>query len=258
MAGDFNGVISQADCTGKPNMSRALEKIAKGIRLYDVWDKHPHTTAHTHYTNFGTSRMDGIYITEPLINQKQGVETVAAVFSDYFAVILRLKLDITLLEESTFQETIKEQWKNWQKYLRYYPNKVEWWEQLFQREGAERSSDRRELENQYFGMIYRVIREPIPQDVKAIQLRKLKTKITRLHSLQQRGALLDMEDKDRIPGENISLHQYLKSRNRRTKCRITYVIGENGLQQTGQKDIMNTFTEHITRRYNNIKIEERK
>jgi len=61
-----------------------------------------------------------------------------------------------------------------------------------------------------------VIGEPIPQDVKAIQLRKLKAKITRLHSVQQRRALLDMEDKDRIPGEHISLHQYLKSRKRRT------------------------------------------
>jgi len=36
------------------------------------------------------------------------------------------------------------------------------------------------------------------------------------------------------------------------------VIGENGLQQTGQKDIMNTFTEHMTCLYNNIKIEGRK
>jgi len=280
MAGDFNCVISQADCTGKPNMSRALEKITKGIRLYDVCEKHPHTTAYTHYTNFGASRIDRIYITEALINQKQAVETVAAAFSDHFAVTLRLKLDgtrmmqkdrvwrknITLLEESTFQETIKEQWKKWQKYLRYYPNKVEWCDryvkkqmkQLFQREGAERSSDRRELENQYYGMIYRVIREPISQDVKAIQLRKLKAKITRLHSIQKRGALLDMEDKDRIPGEHISLHQYLKSRKRRTIHRITYVIAENGLQQTGRKEIMNTFTEHKTRRYNNIKTEERK
>ena len=60
--------------------------------LYDVWEKHSHTTAYTHYTNFGASRIDRICITEPLINQKQGVETVAAVFSDYFAVILRLKL----------------------------------------------------------------------------------------------------------------------------------------------------------------------
>jgi len=34
------------------------------------------------------------------------------------------RMHITLLEESTFQETIKEQWKKWQKYLRYYPNKV--------------------------------------------------------------------------------------------------------------------------------------
>jgi len=157
MAGDFNCVISQADCTCKPNMSRALEKITKGIRLYDVWEKHSHTTAYTHYTNFRASRIDRIYITEPLINQKQGVGTVAAAFSDHFAVLRRLKLDgtrlmhkdrvwrvnITLLEESTFQETIKEQWKKWQKYLRSYPNKVEWWDRYVKKTNKTAVSTRR-------------------------------------------------------------------------------------------------------------------
>ena len=157
MAGDFNCVISQADCTCKPNMSRALEKITKGIRLYDVWEKHSHTTAYTHYKNFRASSIDRIYITEPLINQKQGVGTVAAAFSDHFAVLRRLKLDgtrlmhkdrvwrvnITLLEESTFQETIKEQWKKWQKYLRSYPNKVEWWDRYVKKTNKTAVSTRR-------------------------------------------------------------------------------------------------------------------
>ena len=60
-----------------------------------------------------------------------------------------------------------------------------WWDkyakpkikQTFQREGAERNRDRRDLENHYYDMIYSVIREQLPQAEKAIQLRKLKAKI---------------------------------------------------------------------------------
>ena len=62
-----------------------------------------------------------IYFTDPLQRRKQGVETVAAAFSDHFAGIIRMALDgisklqkarvwrmnTSLLEESSFRE-IKE------------------------------------------------------------------------------------------------------------------------------------------------------
>jgi hypothetical protein len=47
-------------------------------------------------------------------------------------------------------------------------------QQTFQREGAERNCDRRDLENHYYGMIYRVIWDQSSQAEKAIHLRKLK------------------------------------------------------------------------------------
>ena len=36
IAGDFKCVISQADYTGKPNMSRALTTLIRGMGLRDV------------------------------------------------------------------------------------------------------------------------------------------------------------------------------------------------------------------------------
>jgi endonuclease/exonuclease/phosphatase family metal-dependent hydrolase len=124
MAGDFNCATSQADCTGKPNMSRALETLKRGMGFRDVWEPRPHIPAYTHYSNVGASRIDRIYIADPLLRHKQGVATVAAAFSDHFAVILRMTLDgtrmlqkarmwrmnTTLLEESSFLEIINEQW----------------------------------------------------------------------------------------------------------------------------------------------------
>jgi hemerythrin superfamily protein len=90
------------------------------------------------------------------------VKTVAEAFSDHFAVIVHTALDgthmmtrasvwrmsITLLEV-IFPGIIKEKRGKWQRNIRYYPNKVIWWdtyvkrniEQTFQRESAERNCD---------------------------------------------------------------------------------------------------------------------
>jgi hypothetical protein len=90
-------------------------------------------------------------------------------------------------------------------------------------------------------MIYCVIRDQSPQAAKAIQLRKLKAKKIRLHSIQQKGMLLDTEEKDRITGEHTSIHHYLISRKRRTTRTVTHVTGENGIMQMGQKEIMHFY-----------------
>jgi hypothetical protein len=110
------------------------------MSLRDVWKTHPHTPAYTNYTNVGASRIDRIYvyITDPLQCRKQGAGTVAAAFSDHFAVIIRMalngtrmvrkarlwRMNTTLLEESFFWEILKEQWGKWQRNIRYYPNIV--------------------------------------------------------------------------------------------------------------------------------------
>jgi hypothetical protein len=73
--------------------------------------------------------------------------------------------------------------------------------QEFQREGAARSRDKRELENFYYDMIYHVISDPPHQKNTALILRKLKAIIVRIHSTQQRGVLLDTNDTDRLSGE---------------------------------------------------------
>jgi hypothetical protein len=91
IAGDVNCVISPADYTGKP-MSRALHIFIKGMGLRDVWETHQQAPRYTHYTNEGASRIDRIYITDTLQHRKQGAETVAAAFSDNFAVTVLMAL----------------------------------------------------------------------------------------------------------------------------------------------------------------------
>jgi hypothetical protein len=47
IAGEFNCVISQADCTGKPNMSRALTTLMRGMGLCVLLTTHSHIPAYT-------------------------------------------------------------------------------------------------------------------------------------------------------------------------------------------------------------------
>jgi hypothetical protein len=89
-------------------------------------------------------------------------------------------------------------------------------------------------------------KRPVTTGGKAIHLRKLKTKIIRLHSIQQGGVLLHTEDSDRITEESLTIHQYLKARKRWTMRTITHVLDENGIVKTGRTEVMNIFTEHMT------------
>jgi hypothetical protein len=39
--GDFNCVLSQTDCTGNINYSKALDRMVRGFDLIDVWETIP-------------------------------------------------------------------------------------------------------------------------------------------------------------------------------------------------------------------------
>ena len=90
MGGDFNCVLNAGDATGKASYSRSLSTLINGYSLRDVWQARPGNTAYTHYTIHGASRLDRFYMTESLLRRKTGITTIAAAFTDHFAVILRL------------------------------------------------------------------------------------------------------------------------------------------------------------------------
>jgi exonuclease III len=127
LAGDFNCVTSPSDCTGTPNLSKALSSIITGLALHDVYDTRHPQPPYTHYTNNDATRIDRIYLTDPLRKCKQGAETIVAPFSDHFAVVVRLtypyqtvprkirqwKMNISLLEDSVFRDTLQRLWTKW-------------------------------------------------------------------------------------------------------------------------------------------------
>lgn len=133
------------------------------------------------------------------------------------------RMNITLLDEPSFRDTIKELWSKWKRNASFYPNRVVWWDrnvkrvirQAFQREGAMRNRDRKDLENFYYDVIYQAIRDPPKEENTALVIRRMKAKLLRLHSMQRRGVLLDTAEKDRTLGEEVTIHQFIQSRKRR-------------------------------------------
>ena len=240
-AGEFNCVITNDECTGQRNFSRALARLIQGLDLIDVWEATPTRTAYTHYTD--TSRIDRIYVTDDLRRRQQGAETVGAAFTDHFTVILRLTMDVScsprgkwywrmnvsFLNDPAFLQTTKENWEEWRTHMKCYPNGVMWRcryvkrtiRLLFSREGADRRRDRIEMENFYYSAIYSALQDTTPQTTQAVGLKELKAKIMRLNSKHHLGMFIDNGEQKRVTGEEPSLHHLLKIRKRQAQRRST-------------------------------------
>jgi exonuclease III len=72
MGGDFNCVLQQADATGQPTFSRALDALVRGLQFVDAWDQQARPLF-THYKTMGATRSDRFYVTRNLSARKTGV-----------------------------------------------------------------------------------------------------------------------------------------------------------------------------------------
>jgi endonuclease/exonuclease/phosphatase family metal-dependent hydrolase len=129
LAGDFNCVLTPSDCTGSFNVSRALTRLVTGLDLVDVGEANQRRIIYTHHTAQGASRLDRIYLSRQLMKSKQGVETIAAAFTDYLAVMIRVSLSTpcttrgkgywrmnpTYLDEQHLIQTFRQHWEMWKK-----------------------------------------------------------------------------------------------------------------------------------------------
>jgi len=139
MAGDCNCVQADRDCTGRRNSSKRLDKLIRGLQLVDVWNVTMNDRAYTHYTPMSAARLDRIYATENIRKDKQGVETIAAAFTDHLAVLLRVKLSVPLIqrgrgrwtvntsfwEEKHFKDKLNAEWAEWKKHIPRFPSIVQ-------------------------------------------------------------------------------------------------------------------------------------
>jgi endonuclease/exonuclease/phosphatase family metal-dependent hydrolase len=65
--------------------------LIKLCQLTDAWDSTKNRTGYTHYTNYGASRIDRIYMTTTVHTLKITTTTLAAAFTDHNAVKVQLR-----------------------------------------------------------------------------------------------------------------------------------------------------------------------
>jgi exonuclease III len=72
IAGDINCILDARYSTGNVPRSNALVGLIRGLCLHDVWDVTSHQPGYKHYALHSATRLDRIYVTEQLYQQKQG------------------------------------------------------------------------------------------------------------------------------------------------------------------------------------------
>ena len=141
----------------------------------------PPRDIYTHDTPNGAERPDRLHVTPDLSGQKVGMETVRAAFTDHLAVCMHIhfeaplvrrgrglwKMNIKLLEETSFQDRLQQQWSLCVQQGKNYTDKFKWWERyakkkfryLFIKEATERKREAAINENFYYTCIHDVLKD---------------------------------------------------------------------------------------------------
>lgn len=271
MAGDFNCVQDKSDCTGHRYGSQALDKITQGLQLMDLWNVQTSRHVYTHYSPTGAARLDRIYATENIHKNKQGIETLAAAFTDHMAVLARIDLQVpfihrgrgrwymntSLLDDPSYRGEIKKEWSEWIRHIHRYQSISHWWEHhvkrkikyLFIREGTERKADRTNMENFYYAAIYDILQGTETHTRKLTKLKELKAKIVRLNNHSRQKMMLDTEEYDKTIGETPSLHHILKSRRRQSSRAVQEIRDKNDRIQSTSAAIIKVFEKHYKEKF---------
>jgi hypothetical protein len=174
-----------------------------------------------------------MYVTRNILSNKEGLETVAAAFTDHLTAVLRIVIDtsltlrcrcywrmhVSLLSEKNFQSILQKQRAKWKTHKKYYPHSVMWWgryikrifRHLFINEGTERRRDQLATETFYYDAIYNILQETTIRESTSRELKELKARILRLHHMEHQRILLDTDEHNRIAEEVPALYHILKS-----------------------------------------------
>jgi hypothetical protein len=124
--------------------------------------------------------------------------------------------------------------------------------QTFTWEGAARRRDRRLLENFSYEAINNLLQTPGDHATTTITLKKMKAKITRLHSEEQKRLFLNNDGRDGLEGKEPSLCHLLKARKRQETTTIRTLHDGNGVLQTTTANILKNFKDYMLENFSRI------
>jgi len=165
-----------------------------------------------------------------------------AAFTDHLTVVLSIALDVdtirrgtgywkmnvALLQDSSFQRKLLLQWARWKLQRKYFPDMVMWWERvakkqillLLIREGTEKHKDDREMENIYLACLYDLLKDPTHEAMWAAKVNLSKAKLVKLYSIRLASRTIDLQTPDIFQEEQMSLFHLTKRRTRRVQRKI--------------------------------------
>ena len=221
----------------------------------------------------GEPRIDQIYTTKDLSDEKTGVETVAATFTDHLSVVMRLSADVSIgrrgkgfwkmntfiLSEETYKRGCARSGRfggSREGSTPIGPCGREGIQKQIRlsciQEGSERRRDFVKLENFLYERIYGVLRNIYPHGQKMIMLNRPKAKITSLHGDTLQRVMLDNDDPNRLTGGRPARFHILQMRKQQEARMIRIIQDECGNSQQTAKGFIRAFTSFLRGKYEPI------
>jgi hypothetical protein len=110
------------------------------------------------------------------------------------------------------------------------------------------------MENFCYEAIYDILKDPAHYAAKAVALKRLKAKIVRLNSVQQRGVLLDNAELGKIMGEDVSVYHYITSFKHQKACMVNLIHDQEGSPKRLSVNILRAFSTQLRQKYDHIHV----
>jgi hypothetical protein len=104
------------------------------------------------------------------------------------------------------------------------------------------------MENFYYAAVYDLLQDEIC-DTTYDKLRQIKAKITRLYATPQRCHYVDIDELDKLEGEEPSVYQLIRQRTRQKARLIEHIQDDLGTCLTDPGEVMRCFTAHMDAKY---------
>jgi hypothetical protein len=166
-------------------------------------------------------------------------------------------MNIALLRDRAFRETLVTDWRKWQRCAPRFPSVVEWWERvakkrlrfLFMREGALKRRDEQMMEDFYYACMYDALLDTVGNTRRTEALNLLKAKIVRLNSRRMERVNLDVGDHTALLDERVSLFHLIRRRTRQERRTVTRIADLDGTHYEDTGEITRVFQRYLCAKY---------
>ena len=253
IAGDFNMIenLFLARTGGNPNKthtigSETFKTTKNKLNLIDIWRKNnPFLKNYTYHNTDNTihSRLDRIYITKTIKTVKCNI--IPNTISDHHSVSLHIqinknhlkgpgiwKLNTSILTHKTYQNILKQFWKDWQNEKTKYKTHSEWWEigKLYIKTITIEycTKKNKEINNRYNQLIKNINDEKLKPYPDYKKIEENQTELEDIDNYKTHGTIIRSKEKLILNEEKPTKYFYLQKKQKQNKKQIKYLKNKEG------------------------------